>query len=138
MVHVEKAPEGFYVKHDNGYVHLTVAWLEAIHRDQIKPRQAVDDGRRVPADGEREWNILYHAVKSGVNDPDRMAVLFDGFYSEIRRNRINRANLGLKAVTRDGDEDLRAVAAGAPVRAHNATHVKNELHEWIREQRGNR
>jgi hypothetical protein len=56
----------------------------------------------------------------------------------LTQNRVARQNLGLKVVTRDGDEDLRAVANGAPVRPWNSNRPhSDEFTTFIRRVREN-
>ena len=121
-----------------GYVHLTAKWLDEMWRHQIKPRRAQADGRIIPAEGESAFNRLRYLINHGEVTEFDVRLLFEEAYGAIISNRQTRTNLGLKAVTRDGDEDVRAVAEGAPVRPWNAAHRKSELHEWIKEQRANR
>ena len=136
---IEQAPDGYNIHHNNRFYHLTEQWLEDMWRHQVKPRRATVDGRTIPADAEKEWNLLYYAFKSG-DTPERILDLFQQFTDTRTKNRQDRKNLGLKTVTKDGDEDLRAVQNGAPVRPWNAaTKPKQEgFDEFIRRQRANR
>lgn len=136
--HIGPLGDGWVIEHDGSHIHLTVEWLDAMYRHQVKPRQTTVDGQSTPAEGEQAWNRLYYMVSRGLGSPDEIMELFDDFYGTVVGNRQARADLGLKAVTRDGDEDLRAVQNGAPVRPWNAANATSELDAWIRETRENR
>ena len=139
--HISVAPEGgWFIAHENGYIHLTAEWLDEMWRHQINPRRARDpeSSRVIPAEGEAAFNRLRYLINHGEATEFDVRLLFEEAYGAIIKNRGDRMNLGLKAVTRDGDEDVRAVAAGAPVRLWNSANRKSELHEWVKEQRANR
>jgi len=134
---IQSAPDGYYIQHNNRFIHLNEKWLTDMDRHQVKPRRAKVDGRVVLGDNERAFNKLRHAVQT--NKPKETILgLFVEFRDGLTQNRVDRSNLGLKAVTKDGDEDLRAVQQGAPVRPWNAVQTNKPLHDWIREQRADR
>ena len=125
LVHVEKAPNGFFIKHDSGYVHLTADWADAIHRDQFA----------IHGTTQPQLNRLRYELRYGNPTQAQVEEWFAAAYGDVVKNRQDRTNLGLKAITRHGHEDLEAVRNGEPVRPWNAADQKSELHEWIRGQR---
>jgi hypothetical protein len=125
---VEKASVGFFVQHDTGYVHLTADWCDQIHKDQFQIH-----GLQNP-----DLNWLRYHLRNGDPSAEEVTERFEGFYGEVVRNRQDRTNLGLKAVTKHGHADLEAVRNGAEVRPWNAADSKKELHEFIKGQRENR
>lgn len=132
--HIEPDGSGgwFITWEGGGHIWLNEAWLDEMWRHQIKPRKV-----NVPAFNRLRWVF-------GHGDVDQVAEAFTEAYGDILGNREARRNLGLKTVTRDGDEDLIAVQEGAEVRPWNApvrpsnAEERKELHEWIRRQRDNR
>jgi hypothetical protein len=123
---VEKASDGWFVKHESGFVHLTADWVDQIHKGQFAVH-----GIQNP-----DLNWLRYHLRNGDPSAEEVAERFQVFYGEIRKNRQDRANLGLKAVTRHGHADLEAVREGEPVRPWNAADQKSELHEWIKARKG--
>lgn len=118
---VERTENGGYLlDYDGRFYHITPEWCEEMRRHQIKPRKANVDGRDVLADGEKEFNLLHYAVTHDGADEDVYRYLV-AFREALTGNYAARRAHGLKPVTKDGDEDLRAVQAGAPVRPWNAT-----------------
>jgi hypothetical protein len=113
---------GWFIKREARYFHLTSAWCDDMYRHQIKPNKSEN-----PA-----FNRLRHLIETGSTDSQVVADTFTEAYGQIIGNRLSRKALGLKAVTKDGDEDLKAVQNGAPVRPWNAEHKKSELHEWMK------
>lgn len=112
--------DGFYIEwHDaanldgqplTGYFHLTQESLVELIVHQRRPNKAPQD--------------KLEAVYSRLAERAPQAVVAQAFkdaYEEVLTDRIDRHKLGLKAVTRDGHEDLEAVRQGAPVRPWNAT-----------------
>ena len=108
-----------------GYVHLTAEWCDAMYQHQIQPNNVHN-----PA-----FNRLRYMMANSQGTTEEISEVFSEAYEQIIQTRQARASLGLKAVTRDGDEDLKAVQEGEPVRSHNAVDSNPELHEWIKEQR---
>jgi len=136
---IQRTADGYNIKHNNRFYHLTEQWLDEIWHHQVKHRRANVDGRVIQGDQEKAYNRLRYAFFHDAS-ANEILELFVEFRDGLTKNRQNRANLGLKTVTKDGDEDLRAVAAGAPVRPWNAaTRPKPEgFDEFIRGQRANR
>jgi len=124
----EKASDGWFIQHDSGAVHLTPDWCDQIHRDQFAIH-----GIQNP-----DLNWLRHHLRNGDPSAEEVTERFEAFYGEVVRNRQDRTNLGLKAVTKHGHADLEAVRNGAEVRPWNAADSKPELHEFIKGQRENR
>ncbi len=127
---IDTAPVGWFIHWDDGgnrkgYIHLTAEWCDDMHQHQIKPNKVHN-----PA-----FNRLRYMLQHGQGTADEISGVFADAYGRIIKTRQDRASLGLKAVTRDGDEDLKAVQEGEPVRSHNAVDSNPELHEWIKEQR---
>jgi hypothetical protein len=92
-----------------GLVHLTLLLVEELRVGMV----------RINRGDETLLNVLADHLENGRPGPI-VAASFADAYGQILMNRIARTNLGLKAVTRDGDEDLKAVQEGAPVRPWNA------------------
>ena len=130
---IDTAPVGWFIHWDDGgnrkgYTHLTAEWCDDMNRHQIKPNKVHN-----PA-----FNRLRYMLQYGQGTADEVAEVFAEAYEQIIKTRQDRSNLGLKAVTRNGDEDLKAVQQGEPVRPWNSANPKSELHDWIKEQRANR
>ena len=135
---IQRTDVGWVVYLNARFYHITPEWLDDMFRHQVKPRKAIVDGRDVLADGEREFNKLRYAVTHD-GTAEEVFNLFAAFREALTGNLVARRTHGLKPVTKDGDEDLRAVADGAPVRPWNAAPKPDEnLHEFIRGQRENR
>lgn len=92
-----------------GFFHLTVQAVEDLVLHQRRPNRAPRDKL------DKVTNNLTRGHTAAT-----VAANFRDAYEEIIQDRIDRHNLGLKAVTRDGHEDLEAVRQGAPVRPWNA------------------
>lgn len=116
---IERSPDGYFIHHNGRSYYLTEQWLDEMWHHQVKHRRAKVDGQLVPGDVEKSYNRLRHAFLTDA-PTTRVYELFAEFRDGLTKNRQDRANLGLKALTKDGDEDLRAVSAGAPVRPWNA------------------
>ena len=133
VVHIKPAVDGWFVQWSQvgrqaGYVHLTSEWCNEMYQHQIKPNKVYN-----PA-----FNRLRYMLQHGQGTADEISEVFSEAYEQIIKTRQDRSNLDLKAVTRDGDEDLKAVQQGEPVRSWNSANSKSELHDWIKEQRANR
>ena len=133
VVHIEPAVDGWFVQwsqagRQTGYVHLTSEWCDDMHQHQIKPNKVHN-----PA-----FNRLRYMLQHGQGTAEEISGVFSEAYGQIIKTRQDRSNLGLKAVTRDGDDDLKAVQQGESVRPWNSANPKSELHDWIKEQRANR
>lgn len=133
VTRIEPAPEGgwFIAWHDvanldgqplDGYCHVTEQWVADMTVGQRKPNKAPQD--------------KLEALLTRLAEQAPQALVTQAFadaYGEVLQDRIDRHNLGLKAVTRDGHADLEAVRAGAPVRLWNAAKKESgELHKFIR------
>lgn len=126
---VAKAPDGWFVEHDTGYVHLTAEWAEAFHRDQYHIH-----GTQNGALNKLRYGLAHDTLTVG-----DVEELFPEAYGEALKNRADRNALGLKAVTRHGHEDLEAVRDGADVRPWNAARAHDpKFDEFIKGKRENR
>ena len=92
-----------------GFFHLTEQAMEDLIRGMRKPNKAPEDKQRDVITGLQE-----DAPKAQIGQMWRLA------YDEILSDRIDRHNLGMKAVTSNGHADLVAVRQGAPVLPENA------------------
>lgn len=93
-----------------GFFHLTEESVAELIVHQRRPNKAPQD--------------KLEAVLARLAERAPQALVAQAFrdaYEEVLQDRIDRHKLGLKAVTRDGHEDLEAVRKGAPVRPWNAT-----------------
>ena len=122
---VEPAPDGFYVQRGRDWFHVTADWCDQIHHDQFK----------IHGHQNAALNKLRYHLRNGSPSAAEVAEWLEDVIGEMVKNRQDRKNLGLKAVTRHGHEDLEAVRNGEPVRPWNAAYRKSELHEWIKGQR---
>lgn len=110
VLSIEATSAGWLIHHDGpGYVLLTPAWAEDLHRHQVAVNRT-----NVPA-----LNRLRYELAHADPSPERLVALFEEAYSTVIGYRRARLALGLKAVTRDGHADLAAVLAGAPIRDYN-------------------
>jgi hypothetical protein len=135
---IEPTEQGWLVAYNNRFYHITEAWCEEMFRHQIKPRKAKEDGRDVLADGEKAFNKLRYAVTHDGSGEDVYRLLVE-FREALTGNLKARRAHGLKPVTKDGDEDLRAVTAGEPVRPWNAKPTRSkELDDFVRRARETR
>lgn len=110
---------GFFVEwHDaanldgqplTGYFHLT---------EQAIAELVVHDRRPNKAPQDKLESVLTRLAEKAPQT--LVAQAFRAAYEEVLTDRIDRHNLGLKAVTKDGHADLEAVRQGAPVRPWNA------------------
>jgi hypothetical protein len=121
-----------------GFFHATEEALDELVIHQRRPNRAPEE-RLNTARG-----VL--AAKRGRGKPvltpadvDEVAQAWRDAYDEVLTDNIDRRRLGLKAVTRDGHEDLEAVRNGAPVRPWNARvpEGKDKFDAFVKE-RGNR
>ena len=130
---IDTAPVGWFIHWDDGgnrkgYIHLTAEWCDDMHQHQIKPNKVHNSA----------FNRLRYMLQNGQGTADEISGVFSEAYEQIIKTRQDRSNLGLKAVTRHGDEDLIAVQNGEPVRSWNSANPKSALHDWMKEQRANR
>lgn len=120
------APDGWFVEFSTdafptNYIHLTLEKIEALRVGMV----------RINGGDESNLNLLaYH-----FDDEAKVRELFPLAYGGIVGNRQARQNLGLKAVTKDGDEDLKAVQEGAPVRPWNAAKSQAPVEDFIKERK---
>lgn len=120
------APDGWFVEFSTlempvNYIHLTLEKVEELRRGMV----------RINGGDESNLNLLAYWM----NDEDKVRELFPLAYGEIVGNRQARQRLGLKAVTLDGDEDLKAVQEGAEVRPWNAAKQKVPVEDFIKERK---
>lgn len=109
------------------YVKLSGQWVDDMTRDMV----------RINRGDETAANRLKMALETGA--PELVADGFADFYGQVCGNRVARQRVGLKAVTRDGDDDLKAVQEGAPVRPWNAARKNNtDVQEFVKRRRNAR
>ena len=122
-MNVEQASDGFYIRHDTGFVHLTSEWAESFHRDQYAIH-----GTQNPALNKLRYHLAHDTLTK-----QQVEEWFGEAYGTAIKNRSDRTSLGLKAVTKHGHEDLEAVRNGAPVRPWNAANrVDPEFDKFIK------
>lgn len=151
ILHIEPTGDGWFIEFSTpefptNYIHLTREKIEDLRRGMVMPNNRgymtgrIDESgveeridaaqmlRESPAN--QKLNLLFHYL----DDPaDMVSELFADAYGEIIGNRGARQRLGLKAVTRDGDADLKAVQDGAEVRPWNASKpARPPIAEFIR------
>lgn len=119
-------PDGWFIEFSTlempvNYFHLTFEKIEDLRLGMIRINQG----------DESNLNLLAYWM----NDEDKVRELFPLAYGGIVGNRGARQRLGLKAVTRDGDEDLKAVQGGAPVRPWNAAKQQSPVEDFIKERK---
>lgn len=121
-----RAPDGWFVEFSTdqlpvNYLHLTLEKIEDLKVGMV----------RINGGDESNLNLLaYH-----FDDEAKVRELFPLAYGDIIGNRQARQRLGLKAVTKDGDEDLKAVQEGAPVRPWNAAKQQSPVEDFIKERK---
>lgn len=122
------APDGWYIEFSDllpvNYIHLTLEKIEDLRVGMV----------RINGGDESNLNLLVYYF----DDEAKVRELFPLAYGGIVGNRTERSRLGLKAITRDGDEDLRAVQQGAPVRPWNAAKEKSPITEFVKERKNAR
>jgi hypothetical protein len=105
-----------------GFFHLTQESLADLIVGQRRPNKAPQDKL------EAVYTRLVEKAPQAL-----VAQAFRAAYEEVLTDRLDRHKLGLKAVTRHGHEDLKAVRQGAPVRPWNAKDPRTEgFKEFIR------
>lgn len=126
ITHIEAAPDGWFIEFSTlempvNYFHLTLEKIEDLRVGMV----------RINKGDESNLNLLvFH-----FDDEAKVRELFPLAYGDIVGNRRSREGLGLKAVTRDGDEDLKAVLEGAPVRSWNAARQPAPIEDFIKERK---
>lgn len=120
------APDGWFIEFSTpempvNYIHLTLEKIEDLRQGMVRINQG----------DESNLNLLAYWM----NDEDKVRELFPLAYGGIVGNRGARQRLGLKAVTRDGDEDLKAVQEGAEVRPWNAAKSQSPVEGFIKERK---
>lgn len=125
ILSISPAPDGWFIEFSDAlpvnYIHLTLERIEELRVGMV----------RINGGDESNLNLLaYH-----FDDEARVRELFPLAYGGIVGNRGARQRLGLKAVTQDGDEDLKAVQEGAEVRPWNAAKTDLPVEEFIKERK---
>lgn len=121
-----RAPDGWFVEFATmqlpvNYMYLTLEKIEDLRMGMV----------RINGGDESNLNLLAFYF----DDEAKVRELFPLAYGGIIGNRQARQNLGLKAVTKDGDEDLKAVQEGAPVRPWNAAKQESPVEDFIKERK---
>ena len=111
-----------------GFFHLTGTACEDLVAHMRVPNRAPEEKLHHLQD---QMMGCAGGVEGGAVSMEDVAEAFAAAYSELVLDSVDRVKLGLKAITRDGHEDLVAVRAGAPVRPWNARGLPASFQAFI-------